>query len=424
MRLAAEFFREEPVTELTMEDRIAHEKTYGNVVEGEQKLEFLYAQEEMILNGIRTMESFQGALEASLEDDSVNVKALEQSFRLTLESLFGKDHPYVETEFSQEGIGELVGKLVQAASNAAGRITRSIKDTLSEMRGGHKDLDKRLTVLKTKLSQIPNDQKPKKTEIKVGGGSRLHIEGSIDGPVLAKEYPRAAGVVTKYNRTLVGFAEALFDHVAAAQKQIAGLDKKADADAIEAIQKKTKKESDAIVAKFNSAVSGIDKQPLPGGQQIRVYDLIGYTTVDSDGKKDKGGFAFFEDNNGFGEYKEKDAIETPTLKEVEVIMEAAKTISQAAVKEMKNVEDLAVRAEVMKAAAKNSGKLKESLFSIHNINKGVLEYMFTNYFGNNLKRWASNLEESMIYLNVYQFQTARAAIDYCEKSVNQYFRSK
>lgn len=146
-------------------------------------------QLESLRGAQEQVEAFASLYTASQEDATVG-RDLEKAYRLTLEGYFGADFAKA-AEFSQEGIADVIKRLGRATANAGGRIQRGWKEFIAAFGDGWGKLENRVQSIESTLDSIDSKSGVKKEQIKMAGGSRLHVKTSMAPKDIVDVYPAA-----------------------------------------------------------------------------------------------------------------------------------------------------------------------------------------------------------------------------------------
>ena len=409
--------------ELSMESRLNTERSATRASELGGELELMRTQADALNNAYVQLESFGPLIEQSLEDESLGVE-LEHAYRMTLESLFGAEYAK-QAEFSQEGLLESLKYLGQGLANLKGRMKRSMKDFMSALRGGSHELALRSESVLAHLDDLDRDAKARKDTLKIGGGSRLHIGGTMKPETLVKELPDAVAASLGFMHQTTEFGRALFDHAYGVLRAIGKLGKGTDKATIKEMQHNARVEAEDLIEAQVASIKDMGNQALPGGHRLNVEVRALYRVMYADGKKEALRIPTLFNQNATGRYKEKEKVPAPTPDQIRAMATQAKTMAETGATVMAKAMELLVEADEIAVARHNVPKIKKGLDPqrVGNLNDLIVEALVTmaqNYFGNGLKLWAEYVWSSLMQMNNYLFQTNRALVEYCEIATENY----
>jgi hypothetical protein len=423
MLLSKELFAEEKrPASFTLEDHIGLEQSTGGVNEAMREIRTASLQLEGLRDAEEHLEAFSKLYDVAQEDGTLGLQ-LEQAYRLTLENYFGPEFAQ-EAEFSQEGIADVIKRIGRATANAGGRIQRGWKDFIATVSGGWDKLNNRISAVENTLDGLDRNAKPNKDQVKMGGGSRLHIKGSMESKTLVAAYPEAMGTLTQFAKSTTTFGRQLIDHIDSVQKEIVKLDKKTDKSDIERLQKEARSATEEWIDQYHKEVKGLDKIVLPGGQGLVVPKLPSFT-VDRDTKDEKISDLSVLNTNRFGKYREKDTIEIPEVDHMKDLLTSARSNITAMLKLVEDSAGLIDDASEMYKSKDNLPKIKKKITVSYGDKTGdiVVEAIMVtleNYFGNNVARWMDYVIDNLLDIYIYLFSTTRALVEYCEQGAKAY----
>lgn len=424
MLLSRELFSPEPAAapSFTMEDHIGLERSTLSVAEARQEIHMASLQLESLHEAEERFEAFLGLYNASMEDDALGID-LEKAYRLTLENYFGPEFAE-QAEFSQEGIADVIKRIGRATANAGGRIQRGWKDFIASWGDGWGKLKNRAETVTDSLKNVDRDAKMKESEVKMAGGSRLHMKGSMEPKDLVDGYPDAMTTLTKFAKSSTDFGQALIDRIGTAQKAIAKLNKKSDKEEIEKLQKESKADVEKLIDAYHKEVKGMNGAALPGGQALMAPRLPQFA-IDRAAKDEKLTQISSFNANKFGKYREKDKVEAPSTDQMRTLIAAVEGNIQGMTTLIEEASELIMEASEMSKSKENLPKIKrkisfEEIISGQKALADVLIVMLDNYFGNNVARWMDYIVGNLFDIYSYLFSTTRAMVEYCERGAKNY----
>lgn len=427
MRLTAELLAEAapstpPAPELTMEDRIVGEQLTNEAEIARQDLQKYSLQLESLKEAYAILESFQTLYDSSLEDEA-GLASLEKPYRLTLETMFGKDFAD-EAEFSQEGIGNALKRIGQAIKNAGGRMHRAWKDFAAAVTGSWEKLEKRATAVERQLDNLDMDPTPENDEIKITGGSRLHIKGSLKPKDLAETYPQSLTALYTFARATTEFGRRFVDHVERVQKELYQFDPKTELEELRKLKRESVMEIDSHLQTYSNDVKEMNGTSLPGGHELKLTRTPTFY-VERPGRDEALKNLNLINRNKFGTYKEKAKVDAPTPQEIRALLAAAK---QSLTSMTKMVDDASAVMEDSWELARGSDvipRIKKNMEfrgdeSVGEVFGEIAGTMLFNYVGNRIEMWVDYINENLFDIYNYLFQTSRAVIEYCERGADNY----
>lgn len=394
----------------------------NNIVDNYNALKRLSMESQMLMEVEQSLEAYQDLLSTTMESGG-DISEMEDSFRITMESMFGKE--YADTiEFSQEGIGRILKKIGQGSKNLAGRIQRRWKDFIASLGDGWGKLDKRIKEVESAAKSLPAKAAPSKNTVTIKGVSRLHINGKVDPTSLAKNYGDYMENIRRFAGETITFGSAFIKEIEETQESISQLDKKVDESKITKLKKQSIASTSKLFDKYSSQIKGLDNEKLPGGERIGVLTNPQFYISKSSRDQSLDELMIFN-NNKTGEYKEKDVVPTPTPDEITTLMGEARQSIEAMSPLLNAMNQFIRDASELKKSGDNAPRIMKRLELVYGQNVSgqafnLIGQLINNYFGNNVDKWINYIGENTIEAYNYTFQTTRALVEYCERGVKAY----
>jgi hypothetical protein len=318
---------------------------------------------------------------------------------------FGGDAQRLEaTKRTLQGIADTLKKIWEAIKAAVVRGIAAIKDFFAKLFGGTDSLKKRAEALRKKIADAKSEGKEAPSEkIKVSGGVRLHVSGSMEPSAVKTGLALAANEISETANKLL---EGAGDYYQTLAKDL----KSTNESVVEKfISKGTKNNIDKSVASLGSAVSlalRMKGKPLPGGKAIIVE--VG---SNSEEEKSLAGKIYIGDAPK-AEWKESTEVAAPSLADLEAMLTSIESMIAKMEGEKKDAEklasdrDAAIKAgdELIKAG--EAGKLSQSWDQA----KLSAALRLTNM----------SFNRTLSSLNSYLFGVSRAGLQYVDSCVSSY----
>lgn len=386
---------------------------------------------EECLEAAESLESIIESLETAKEQgqslDSFSAegyyRAIENAVGTTLTAeIFGQNASLesvtaqpelILNEATLEKAKGVLSRLWSGVKNAGGRVKDSIADGFSKIFQGVDKLEKKSKTLSTAVDQISGE--PKKEEIKVAQGSRLHYQGNLEADDVVKGLQDTNEAFRGLNEAFLTLSGAVTDVV---QEMIPKAEEIADI----SDKEERKKKMNQVSTEYNKRVGEMMKEgmdqiksisdtPISGGRRIIAYKRVSPENVDllslSKGEIAKLVPSIVGDTK-IGEFDNSQKIQAPSQKQIEDVHEQVEE-SVKIVKELtenmekaleKTYKSSAALYQLMDAQGKN--KIWSAAVSAV---RGAVVLGYLGALNNSFYRTAD-----------HEYSVARAGLNYVEKT--------